>query len=49
VIALEAGWHPLRVEFFEKTGGDALSVSIEGPGTSKQLLPKSWIAHTVKP
>ncbi|WP_161634455.1 PA14 domain-containing protein, partial [Aquimarina pacifica] len=34
-ICLEAGYHEIRVEFFEKTGGNTLSVSYAGPGISK--------------
>jgi hypothetical protein len=45
VIALAAGRHPVRVEYFEKTGGDALTVSIHGPGVPKQPIPAAWVAH----
>jgi alpha-L-fucosidase len=48
VIALGAGWHPMRVEFFEKTGGDALTVSIQGPGVPKQPIPKAWVVHSTE-
>ena len=39
VIALSAGLHPIRVEFFEKTGGDGLTVSIKGPKAEKKPVP----------
>jgi alpha-L-fucosidase len=41
VIALEEGYHPLRITFFEKTGGEDLKVYMKRPGTNKQLLPDS--------
>ena len=39
VIALRAGFHPLRVTFFEKTGGDELQVYYQGPNIKKQTIP----------
>ncbi|KPL23737.1 MAG: hypothetical protein AMJ75_05450, partial [Phycisphaerae bacterium SM1_79] len=38
-IDLKAGKHAVRVEFFEKIGGEGLEVRYEGPGLSKQLIP----------
>ncbi|MDM7925691.1 MAG: alpha-L-fucosidase [bacterium] len=38
-IALGAGLHPIRVEFFEKTGEEGLVVSWLGPGLPKQRIP----------
>jgi alpha-L-fucosidase len=40
-IALSAGLHPITVEFFEKTGGDGLTISWEGPGIARQAVPDS--------
>jgi alpha-L-fucosidase len=39
VIALAAGLHPIRITFFEKTGADDLSVSFEGGGMKKMIIP----------
>jgi alpha-L-fucosidase len=39
VAALAAGLHPIRVAFFEKTGGDDLVVSYQGPKIEKQRIP----------
>jgi alpha-L-fucosidase len=39
VAPLGRGAHRLTVQFFERTGGDDLRVSYEGPGIPKQLLP----------
>ncbi|MBN1817093.1 MAG: lamin tail domain-containing protein, partial [Sedimentisphaerales bacterium] len=38
-IALTAGAHPITVTMFEKGGGEALTVSYQGPGISKQYIP----------
>jgi len=38
-IELSAGKHPLTVTSFEKFGEETLSVSLEGGGLSKQVLP----------
>jgi alpha-L-fucosidase len=40
-IALAAGLHPIRVEFFEKAGGEGLVVSYAGPRIKKQAIPDS--------
>lgn len=39
VIALAAGFHPIRVTFFEKTGGDGLKVSWKGAVMEKEIVP----------
>lgn len=44
-VYLAAGNHPLRVEFFEKTGGGGLIVSVVGP-TGSGLETKAPIATT---
>ncbi len=40
-LTLAAGYHPLRVEFFENGGGAGLQFSWSGPGIAKQLVPTS--------
>ena len=45
VIALAAGLHPLRVVFFEKTGGDDLVVSYQSVKITKQRLPETALFH----
>ncbi len=37
-ICLEAGYHKIEVAYFEKTGGNSLTVSYAGPGISKTTL-----------
>lgn len=41
VIALVKGLHPIRVTYFEKTGGNELKVSYKGPCIKKQQIPGS--------
>jgi hypothetical protein len=40
-IGLKAGKHALSVVFFEKTGGQVLTVSYAGPGITKTTVPAS--------
>jgi S1-C subfamily serine protease len=43
VIRLKAGLHPITILMFEASGGEALSVSIEGPNLKKQeIAPESF-------
>ena len=39
VIALAKGFHPIRVTFFEKTGGDGLKVYWKAIGMEKDTVP----------
>jgi alpha-L-fucosidase len=41
VVALAAGLHPIRVEFFQKSGGRDLRVLMQGPKGEKQKIPAS--------
>ncbi|MHC4113084.1 MAG: FN3 associated domain-containing protein, partial [Planctomycetota bacterium] len=38
-IYLDAGMHPIRVEYFDYSGDDGLIVSYEGPGIPKKAIP----------
>jgi glucose/arabinose dehydrogenase len=40
-IWLKAGKHPIRVDYFERTGSQVLTVSYSGPNISKQAVPAS--------
>lgn len=42
-VALRAGLHPLRVEFFEASGGAGLILRIAGPGLSRQIVPPAML------
>ncbi len=43
-MALSAGDHIIKVEFFEYRGGDKLVVEWEGPGLNRQVLPTTAIS-----
>ena len=45
LIPLSEGYHPIRVTFFEKDGGDDLIVSYKGPGIEKTIIPRSVLYH----
>jgi hypothetical protein len=40
-VRLAAGYHAIRVIYFEATGAQSLSVSYRGPGISKRIVPTS--------
>ena len=40
-IGLKAGKHAISVGYFQASGGNVLSVSYEGPGLSRQIIPES--------
>ncbi|MBC7187105.1 MAG: chitobiase/beta-hexosaminidase C-terminal domain-containing protein [Calditrichaeota bacterium] len=44
-IALQEGFHPFRVEYFQKRGGRALEVAIEGPDLPKQPPRRELLFH----
>ena len=44
-IALEAGWHAIRVEFFERGGGAGLIVLAGGPGVTYEVVPADRWRH----
>jgi hypothetical protein len=44
-VVLAAGLHSIRVEFFEKTGGDDLQLFIESRDSKKQEVPAAMLFH----
>ncbi len=44
-IILERGLHPIRVDFFQASGGEELRVSYSGPGINKQTVPSAVLSH----
>ncbi len=44
-IILEKGIHPIRVDFFQRSGGEELLVSYSGPGINKQPVPAAILSH----
>ena len=47
IAALEKGYHPIRVTYFEAGGEEGLEVYYEGPGIEKQLIPAEAFWHVV--
>lgn len=47
-LALQAGRHAIRVEFFERGGGAGCIVSIEGGGLAKQVVSPSMWSYEVE-
>ncbi len=45
LIALEAGAHPITVEFFQRSGGVELEVMYSGPGITERNIPDSALSH----
>ena len=44
-VALAAGFHSIRVEFFEKTGGDDVKLLMETMKMKKQEVPSGMLFH----
>ena len=38
-VTLTAGMHPMEVQYFERDGDEALTLSWEGPGFTKEIIP----------
>ncbi len=47
-IALSAGLHPLTAWMFQAKGGQALSLSIQGPGIEKRLVAADVLFHPAR-
>ncbi len=46
-VLLQAGWHRITVDFFEKSGGETLLVSWSGPGLAKTRIPVAALSHSL--
>jgi outer membrane protein assembly factor BamB len=44
-IALKAGLHPISIIYYQVSGGQAFSESIEGPNMPKQAIPANLLFH----
>jgi len=44
-IALEAGWHPIEIAYFQGTGDMGLGLSWRGPGFPKSFVPASFFGR----
>jgi hypothetical protein len=49
VRQLEAGYHPIRVDFYENEGPASLIMSWAGPGIAKQVVPATAFYHANPP
>ena len=47
-IALRAGLHAVRLEYFQNAGGFGLEAWICGPETEKQALGGAWVGHAAR-
>lgn len=45
VVALSKGLHPVKVLYFERSGGNDLKILVEGGGIKKQIVPASMLFH----
>jgi len=45
-IALSAGMHPVTAWMFQAKGGEALSLSVQGPGIEKQPVSADMLFHS---
>ena len=44
-IALDIGYHPIRVEYFEKGGNNSLMVNYKVNAFKKQSIPEDILFH----
>jgi alpha-L-fucosidase len=44
-IILEKGTHPIRIDFFQRTGSANLEVAYSGPGMVMQPIPETILSH----
>jgi alpha-L-fucosidase len=44
-VGLAKGYHEIRVDYFNKTGSDGLTLSIHSPAIKKQAVPASMLVH----
>jgi hexosaminidase len=43
--ALAAGWHPIRIRYFQATGGKALTLRVAGPTGRAEEPATSRLSH----
>lgn len=44
-VALQAGYHPIAVSYFQAEGGTALELFVAWPGAERMALPAAWLSH----
>jgi hypothetical protein len=47
-LTLSAGWHSIRLEYFQQNGAAAITLSFQGPGQVKSIIPQSKL-NTANP
>ena len=47
-VALQKGFHPLTVEYFQRTGGRELELFYKGPSITQQTMPSDVLFHKLK-
>jgi len=45
-VSLAAGYHKIRIAFFDAGAGGHLSIFWQPPGANRQLLPAGVLFHT---
>ena len=48
-MALQEGWHPIELVYFQGTGGQGLQVTWEGPGFLRRPISQEALRHTITP
>ncbi len=47
-VSLVSGYHAIKIQFFNKSGGKGLDVQYQGPGIAKQALPANVLFHSAR-
>jgi hexosaminidase len=45
MIALERGYHPIAVLYFQAGGGKGLQLLVQRPGVDRRIDPEAWLSH----
>ncbi len=45
-LSLDAGWHPLRLEYFQQDGTSDLRLLFSGPGQAESIIPQTNLSTT---
>ncbi|QDU86815.1 PA14 domain protein [Pirellulimonas nuda] len=45
-ITLTAGWHPLRLEYYQQNASTAIELRYSGPGRSEVIIPQDHLSST---
>jgi arylsulfatase A-like enzyme len=46
-VSLGAGWHSIRLEYFQQGGAAIITLSYQGPGQTKTIIPQSRLSSTL--